>query len=152
MLTNLRSHVGLSNVNRGAITVGDQLLEPFGQGTGMFGLPGDYTSPSRFVREVVLANTTIPAPSAQEGVEKAFHIMNDFDIPKGAIREEDRAAKLFDYTQWTVVTDTQNKVLYWKAHGTQRIEKLDIAAALKSVSKTTFMELETGFKAVDRTP
>ena len=48
--------------------------------------------------------------------------------------------------------DTQNKVLYWKAHGTQRIEKLDIAAALKSVSKTTFMALETGFKAVDRTP
>jgi len=51
-----------------------------------------------------------------------------------------------------MITDTQNKVLYWKAHGTQRIEKLDVGEALRSVSKATFLPLETGFQAFDRTP
>ena len=152
MLTNLRNYIGLSDINRGAITVGDQVLKPFGQGTGMFGLPGDYSSPSRFVRAVALANTAFAAANAEDSVESAFHVMSNFDIPKGAIREADRDSKLFDYTQWIMITDTQNKVLYWKAHGTQRIEKLDVGEALKSVSKATFLPLETGFQAFDRTP
>ena len=152
MLTNLRNYIGLTEVNRGAITVGDQRLEPFGQGTGMFGLPGDYSSPSRFVRAVALANTVLPAADAQSGVESTFHIMSNFDIPKGAIRDEDRASQLFDYTQWIMVTDTQNKVLYWKAHDTQRIETLDVREALKSASQATFLPIESGFQAVNRTP
>ena len=57
-----------------------------GQGSGMLGLPGDFTPPSRFVRAVAFSQSALPVATAHEGVLQAFHILNQFDIPKGAAR------------------------------------------------------------------
>ncbi|NQX87806.1 MAG: linear amide C-N hydrolase [Halioglobus sp.] len=56
-LTNLNNYVGLSAQNREARRLGERELQPFGEGTGLFGLPGDYSSPLRFVRATTFTNT-----------------------------------------------------------------------------------------------
>ena len=53
----------------------------------MLGLPGDFTPPSRFVRAVAFVNTMIPAKDAADAVNAASVMLNNFDIPKGLVRE-----------------------------------------------------------------
>ena len=49
-MTNLRNYVNFSLTNVPPVQLGPVKLVPFGQGSGMLGLPGDFTPPSRFVR------------------------------------------------------------------------------------------------------
>lgn len=150
-LTNLRNYIGLSVENRSEITVGSQTLKPFGQGTGLAGLPGDFTSPSRFARAVAFANATPPAKDAQDGVFKAFHILNAFDIPKGAIREKAEAGEVMDYTVWTSVADTRNRVYYYKSYLGQVVESVDVRKAVENLEETKTVGMNNDFTPRDRT-
>lgn len=151
-LTNLRSYIGLSYENRETITVGRQALEPFGQGTGMAGIPGDFTSPSRFVRAVAFANSAQPSQTAQEAVFKNFHILNAFDIPKGAINDKQAdGSTLSDYTMWTSVSDTKNAVYYFKNYESQAVESIDIKQVVKHLTAPGQIALSKEFKVHDRT-
>ena len=147
---NLDNYVGMSPVNRKEVTVGSQTLRPFGQGTGMFGLPGDHSSPSRFVRAVAFANTSLPAAKASDAIFKAFHILNAFDIPKGSVRES-QDGSLNDYTIWTSAVDTKNAVYYYKTYASQSVESINVREALNGLKTPRVIKMETGFVVRDRT-
>ncbi|MDA7924451.1 choloylglycine hydrolase family protein [Mariniblastus sp.] len=149
-LTNLRNYIGLSATNNETLTVGKQQLRPFGQGTGMYGLPGDFSSPSRFVRATAFANNALPSKDIDEGVFRAFHIMNNFDIPKGAIRESDNNT-LMDYTIWTSVTDTKNAFYYYKTFKGQAVECVDLRTALVNLKTTKTIKMDDKFSINNRT-
>ncbi len=88
-MTNLRNYVNFSIDNVPPVKLGPIVLKPFGMGTGMLGLPGDFTPPSRFVRAVAFSQSVLPSKTGHDAVLEAFHILNQFDIPKGAAREHD---------------------------------------------------------------
>lgn len=150
-LTNLSNYVGLQPRNVESIKVGSQKITPFGQGSGMLGLPGDMTSPTRFVRAVAFTNTSLPSETVHDAIFKAFHILNSFDIPKGAIREANPDEPFTDYTLWTSAADTLNAVYYYKTYITQAIESIDVKKVFKSLEKPLIVEMESGFKVRDRT-
>jgi choloylglycine hydrolase len=149
-LTNLRNYIGLTPYNKESIEVGSLKLQPFGEGTGMVGLPGDMSSPSRFVRAAAFANTSLPSATGKDAVFKAFHILNAFDIPKGAIRNPKHDG-LADYTIWTSVADTKNKVYYYKTYETQAVESLDVRKAVAGLKAPKVIPMESGFTVRDRT-
>ena len=143
-LTNLKNYVNLTPNNRQGVNVNNEKIKGMGQGTGMLGLPGDYTSPSRFVRAAAFANTALPSANEEEGIFRAFHTLNAFDIPKGAIRDNATKDAHTDYTVWTSAVDTKNKVYYYKTYKNQSIKKLDLKTILKKVKgKITILESET---------
>jgi len=149
-LTNLNNYVGLTSENRGAQVVGNQKITPFGEGTGLFGLPGDHSSPSRFVRAAAFANSTLPTKNAEATVFNAFHILNHFDIPKGSIREQIQDNLITDYTVWTSVVDTKNPTYYYKTYLTQHVEKVNLKVVLKGLTKPKVIKMESGFTIKDR--
>ena len=59
-MTNLRNYVNLSAVALPTKKIEDLNFAPLGGGSGMIGLPGDYTPPSRFVRAVAFSKTARP--------------------------------------------------------------------------------------------
>jgi choloylglycine hydrolase len=150
-LTNLGNYVGLQPRNVEAIEVGTANIRPFGQGSGMLGLPGDMTSPTRFVRAVAFANTALPSETVDDAIFNAFHILNVFDIPKGAIREADPNVTHTDYTLWTSAADTLNIVYYYKTYITQSVESVDVRAVFEGLTEPKIIEMETGFQVRDRT-
>ena len=149
-LTNLNNYVGLTAMNREAQTVGRQTIKPFGEGTGLFGLPGDHSSPSRFVRATAFANTALPSQTADEAVFKAFHLLNHFDIPKGSIREVIQGNVYTDYTVWTSVVDTQSSTYFYKTYLSQQVEKVNLKKALQGLKKPKLIKMESGFSIKDR--
>lgn len=150
-LTNLRNYIGLTDKNHPAITLGRQTLEPFGEGTGLAGLPGNGTSPARFVRAAAFANTAEPMEKSSDAVFGAFHILNNFDIPVGSVRGEHDGKVQLEFTEWTSVADTAAQVYYYKTYEGQTVTKVDVKAALDGLDAPKTVPLEKVFKVTDQT-
>ncbi len=128
-MTNLRNYVNILHTNLPPIQLGDVKLMPFGQGSGMLGLPGDFTPPSRFVRAVAFSQSLLPSKTGEDAVLQAFHLLNNFDIPKGAARDEKKDEHgniLADYTTWTSANDLKRKRFYFRTYDKSQIRMVDL--------------------------
>lgn len=125
-MTNLRNYIALNPRNVPPITIDGKVFQQLGQGSGMLGLPGDFTPPSRFVRAAVFSATAIPSDNAAQGIEQVFHILNNFDIPVGVAREEDNGVLHTDYTMVTTARDPQSLRYYYKTYDDQTIRMVDL--------------------------
>ncbi len=132
-LTNLRNYLNLSALNAKPLNIEGMVLNPTGQGNGMWGIPGDWTPPSRFVRAALFKQVLAPPKDAKAGILSAFHLLNTVDIPYGAIRTTNNTDS--DYTQWVVVKDLTNKTFHYRTYGDQNIQKIDFITE-KSKAKT----------------
>ncbi|MCC9608658.1 choloylglycine hydrolase family protein [Blastopirellula sp. JC732] len=130
-MTNLRNYINLSVSNVPAVKMEDIQLSGFGQGSGLHGLPGDSTPPSRFVRAVAYSQAANQLKTTEETVNQVFHLMNAFDIPVGSIREKDGSTVTEDYTLWTTVSDLKNVRWLFRTYGDQTIRCIDVRKATK---------------------
>jgi choloylglycine hydrolase len=128
-LLNLRNYANLTP--RGAPdnrNINGVSLAPFGAGSGMLGLPGDFTPPSRFIRAVAFVNSMEPVEDAAQAVNAAATMLNNFDIPKGLVREGAATEDYhLGYTQWSVIADMSHKVYYYWTMYDRRMRSVDLA-------------------------
>jgi len=126
-LNNLRNYINLDAHDRKERMVNGLKIEPTGVGSGMLGLPGDWTPPSRFVRVALCVDAALPTENAQEAVNLAQHILNVVDIPKGVVKENPEPfVTLEGYAQWVVIKDLTNKILYYKTYENTSLKKIDL--------------------------
>ncbi len=130
MLTNLDNYISLSVINTPEKKLGGVTLKQFGQGTGLYGLPGDYSPPSRFVRMVALSQAALPAKGATAGLNQAITILDNVDIPIGAVRGWEGKQERFDKTIWSVVADTANLRYYYRSMDNKNWRYVDVAKAV----------------------
>jgi choloylglycine hydrolase len=143
-MTNLRNYVNLSATNVPPLNLGGVTLAQFGQGSGLRGLPGDFTPPSRFVRAVAFSQSAMPSDTAAQAVLAAFHILNNFDIPYGAVRDTQGGQVHAEYTTWTSASDLKNLVWYFRTYGDQSIHSVDLKKALTSAQgKIRLIKMES---------
>ncbi len=126
-MTNLNNYVNLqsgavSNSNIGALD-----LHSFGGGSGMLGLPGDFTPPSRFVRAAFFQATAPVLDNAEETVAQAFHILNNFDLPIGMQTSPGSVpADIPSATQWTSATDLLGLKIYFRTMYDSTVRRIDL--------------------------
>ena len=126
-LTNLRNYLGLTPAPRTPLTLGGVRLSPLGSGSGLVGLPGDFTPPARFVRAAVLTASARPLATAEDAVFEAFRILDNFNIPVGATAEPSQVSKeITSATQITTVSDLRNRVLYFHTMDNRQVRKIDL--------------------------
>ncbi|MGA7707080.1 MAG: choloylglycine hydrolase family protein [Acidobacteriaceae bacterium] len=128
-LLNLRNYANLRATGAPSSREIDGVsLAPFGAGSGMLGLPGDFTPPSRFIRAVAFVHTMQPVADATQGVSAASTMLNNFDIPKGLVRESTSADDyMLGFTQWSVIADTRHKVYYYWTMYDRRMRSVDFS-------------------------
>ncbi len=97
-------------------------------GTGLLGLPGDFTSISRFIRLATFQEMVAPPDCLHSGQQTAFHILNNFDIVKGMVKDENAVNNYYDYTQYTICYSYNNnknqKSAFIKTYDNQNIRPL----------------------------
>jgi choloylglycine hydrolase len=125
-MTNLRNYIALRPLDVPPVKFDGETFTGFGLGSGMLGLPGDFSPPSRFVRAAVFAATAYKAPDARSGIFNGFHVLNNFDIPYGAVRDEEQGAVRADQTLFTLMRDPQNLRVYYKSYNDQTIRMVDL--------------------------
>jgi len=129
-MTNLSNYINLSVNDVDQTKVGGVTIPAFGAGTGLLGLPGDFTPPSRFVRAVVYSKAAVPNQTAEDAVFAAFHILNQFDIPKGSVMNSAVGEPTPEITEWTSVADLKNLRWYFRTREDQSIRMVDLKEAV----------------------
>jgi choloylglycine hydrolase len=136
-LTNLNNYIGLSAMKAEPITLSGVKLNGFGQGSGFYGLPGDFTPPSRFVRAVAFQEAAVQPATGGDAVQQVFHILNNFDIPVGAVRDEAGGKTIDEWTLWTSAEDLTNLKFYFRTFTDQSLRSVDVRKALASAGAAT---------------
>lgn len=128
-VTNLRNYLGLQQGPKAAVTLDRVSLAPLGAGSGLLGLPGDFTPPSRFVRAAVFVASVRPLATAEDAVGESFRILDSFNIPLGSLApSKDQAKDIPGATQITTASDLKNRVLYFHTMANRQVQKLDLKA------------------------
>ncbi|AGE56232.1 amindase [Paramecium bursaria Chlorella virus NE-JV-1] len=96
------------------------------QGTGAIGLPGDFSSKSRFARLAFFADTIVQPKDGAEAINSLIHILNNFDIPRGAVASVDPQTKKKEYetTMYTAYYNITNRQVLFKDYDNQQIRIL----------------------------
>jgi len=131
-MTNLANYINLSVKDVESAKVGPVTINAFGAGAGLAGLPGDFTPPSRFVRAVIFSQSAAPNATADDAVLSAFHILNQFDIPKGSLLNSAGGETLNEITEWTSVADLKNLRWYFRTFEDQSIHMVDLKQAVEA--------------------
>ena len=80
---------------------------------GAVGLPGDYTSPSRFVQAAFLKEYIITVSGINAGIHNIHRILDSVKIPKGV---KVKASGHSDYTQHLGIMDNTNRCYYFEGY------------------------------------
>ena len=94
-------------------------LSVYSRGMGGIGLPGDYSSESRFVR-AAFAKTHTCANEGESEVSRFFHVLNTVSVPCGCVIAEN--GKRF-MTRYTSCADLENGEYYFTTYQNRRIRK-----------------------------
>ena len=109
---NIRNYIGIKNI---AIKNNDTLKDPVlpiegGTGYGLFGLPGDYTSPSRFVKAFFIRNL-MDSFESKDGIAQLYSAFRPLIIPRGLEHTNELSTKS-DYTRYWSGYDLTNRCVY----------------------------------------
>lgn len=137
-LTNMRNFLRLSPNQNPTIKIGNMNLSPLGGGSGMVGLPGDFTPPSRFIRAAAFTASCRPLKNSTDAVSEAFRILDSFNIPLGAqLAPESIPKDIVGATQVISASDLTNRVYYFHSMHSRQVNKID----LKQIDFATVKQL-----------
>lgn len=111
---NLKNYIQLKPENTAVASVNGEQIRQFGEGTGMLGLPGDFTPPSRFIRAAYYVSTTDKTLARNQAILQGFRILSQFDIPDGSVIDPEE--KRVNKTLYTAIMDTKQLSYHVKTH------------------------------------
>ena len=128
MLTNLRNYVGMTNDQLAPASFGKKIFNSTGHGAGMFGLPGDLTPPSRFVRMAVTLKYADQPEKAEDLLNLTQHVVSSLHIVRGMAVDRDKNGKIIasETTQWSSFRDLTNCVYYFRTYDNFNLRKIDL--------------------------
>ncbi|MFC6290788.1 choloylglycine hydrolase family protein [Levilactobacillus angrenensis] len=94
-------------------------LKTQGPGTGALGLPGDYTSPSRFVRTVYNKHYSLPTTGTPNTLNLLQHLLDSVTIPKGVKLKADGTS---DYTQYRGYANLDERSYFMEPYDNQELQ------------------------------
>ncbi|MFD1421428.1 choloylglycine hydrolase family protein [Lactiplantibacillus songbeiensis] len=139
-LKNLSNYVQLQPEQHANRQYGDLTVNAFGPGTGALGMPGDFTSPSRFVRTVFMREHTEAVATTSAAVNALSHMLNSVEIPKGVKIKADGSV---DYTQYRSYMSMSEPAFYMQPYNDQTITRVALTPELMTAAQPTEFTLAT---------
>ncbi len=88
-------------------------LENVSLGFGAMGLPGDFSSISRFVKAVFVKEKSQSGSTNRESVAQFFRILQSVAMPKGCVRMANGA---YEYTRYSSCCNTDKQIYYYETY------------------------------------
>ncbi len=121
---NLRNYLNTSPEFPPETELGRAHLTPFGSGSHMRGIPGDYYSPSRFVRAAYV-NAHYPVKgSEEENVSRAFHTLQQVAMVDGCAA---MGSGEFEITIYTGLFSSRTTTYYWNTYEDPAVRSVALA-------------------------
>lgn len=88
-------------------------FDNYSLGLGAFGLPGDFSSTSRFVRATYVKSKSVVKESEKENVNQFFHILRSVAMPLGCVLAKNGE---FEYTRYSSCCNTNKQIYYYTTY------------------------------------
>lgn len=125
--TNLRNYVGVTNLPKPPRTVAGHEIREFGERLGGgSGLPGNYSSPSRFIRLAFAKEFSLRGRDEVDGISRMFRAFAPVDIPEGLVRMGPDCAA-YDQTLCTSAMCAESGVYYFAPAWNRRISAVRLS-------------------------
>lgn len=98
-------------------------LDRYSRGMGAFGLPGDLSSQSRFIRAAFTALNSTCCNDCISSVNQFFHIMDTVAQTRGCCVMDNGE---YETTIYTACCDVDNGVYYYNSYGNRRLSAVDM--------------------------
>ena len=145
---NLKNFAQLQPTLAAGTKYGALQADGFGAGTGAVGLPGDYTSVSRFVRMAFLREHAEKVHGQAAAVNTISHLLGSLDIPRGIKISADGSS---DYTQYRGYMDMSRHAYFMQPYDDQTITKVALTEDLLNAAEQTEFPLAQAQQFVDVT-
>ena len=132
---NLLNYAGIRDLDYDTVEVcGEHLAQCF-SGSGAQGLPGDWSSPSRFIRLAMLKKFAVPGRDETQGIARLFRLMESAAFPLGLVRVSqpggptalDQNIQPWDYTLYTAVMCAESGRYCWTTYENPTIRTVTLA-------------------------
>ena len=94
---------------------------PFGKGLGAFGLPGDASSTSRFVKGAFLLKYAEKAQTEEDNVSRFFRMLESVSVVKGTVKTEEGREH---YTTYNCCINADKGIYYYKRADSLSLNKI----------------------------
>ncbi len=121
---NLRNHLNVTPDFPDEVVLDRARLSPFGSGACMRGLPGDYSSPSRFVRAAYVNAHYPQKASEEENVSRTFHTLQQVAMVDGCAA---MGSGEFEKTIYTGLFSSRTATYYWNTYDDPAIRSVSMA-------------------------
>lgn len=121
---NLRNYLNASPDFPDEVVLNRARLVPFGSGSLMRGIPGDYYSPSRFVRAAYVNAHYPQKTSEEENVSRAFHTLQQVAMVEGSAA---MGSGGFEKTTYTGLFSSRTMTYYWNTYDDPAIQSVAMA-------------------------
>lgn len=143
---NITNYFNLNNLDIEILNINNVDVKQIFSGQGMLGLPGDFSSPSRFIRLAFLKKYAIKGNNEAEGVNYLFRIMQNVSYPyglckalgNGEAQSFDKDVSEYDYTIYTSVFSLTNKKVYITTYNNQNIRCVSLMDYIDTKDVLTF--------------
>ena len=98
-------------------------FENYSLGLGALGLPGDFSSASRFIKATFIKYKSIFGETEKERVNQFFHILDSVAMPKGCVLVRDGE---YEYTRYSSCCNTDKGIYYYKTYDDFNVKKIDM--------------------------
>ena len=110
--TNVSNYMGLC-VGDVSSNFGDNIpVEKYSLGMGALGLPGDFSSASRFVRALFVKENSVSENDEKSNVNQFFHVLNSVAMPKGCVLAEQGC----EYTRYSSCCNVDSGIYYYTTY------------------------------------
>ncbi len=115
-------------------------LKPYSRGMGAIGLPGDWSSGSRFARAAFVKANSVCGNTEEERVSQFFHILESVENPNGCCQLADGS---YQITQYTCCCNCDKGIYYYNCYNHHRISAVDMRRENPGAEKLGIFKLET---------
>lgn len=122
-MMNLNNYMGVSNQPIQNRFSSKTQLYAYSRGMGGMGLPGDFSSQSRFVKAAFLKENSVCGQSEAENVSQFFHILDSVAHPKGSV---DLGGGKYEITVYSSCCNTEKGVYYYTTYNNRQITAVDM--------------------------
>ncbi len=116
----LSNFTKLSNENPANFFLSKPILLPYSKGFGAMGLPGDFSSVSRFIKAVFLKESSCTQQCNE--ISHFFHLLENVSMPCGAVKTNAG----FEKTIYSCCFDITSGMYYYKTYNGSRIKAVNM--------------------------
>lgn len=117
-LHNLRQYMNLTALQPDNRFADEVELRPFGRGMGAFGLPGDASPASRFVRAAFLTLNSECEEEEDTSVAQFFHLLDSVAMTRGSVVAPGGE---WEHTLYSCCVNADEGVYYYKTYGNNQL-------------------------------